>query len=187
MFTLYEILRRRNRPATLGLFDTALREARVGLADIDFNLHLNNAKYLRYMEHGRLEHMIGSRLLYRLFSAKVNLVIANAEIQYIRELRTWQRFAIETRLLGWDGKYLYYDQRFLAGGRLCTHAYFRLAGLYGGKAIGTGELLARTGTAAQSPALPEPVLVWKQMLEARKRLTLGTQAPQTLEEKRHVA
>src|SRR5690606_14008023 len=50
MFELISAAMRRKRPPTHGLFDTVSMEFRVGLTDLDLNLHLNNAKYLKFMD-----------------------------------------------------------------------------------------------------------------------------------------
>lgn len=183
MFRLLDVLRRRNAAATHGLFDTVVQARRVGLTDIDFNLHLNNVKYLRYMEGSRLEHLLATGLLWRLIRARANSVIANTEISYLRELRTWQPFTVSARLVGWDDKYFYYEQRFESDGKLCTHAFIRLATLYRGKSISMARMLELTGIDAVSPPLPEPVLRWRDMLAAKRDFARN----QPEEKLRHVA
>lgn len=191
MFRLIDVLRRRNAPTTHGLFDTVTRECRVGLTDIDFNLHLNNVKYLKYMEHARLEHLLASGLLWRMIRARTNAVVANTEISYLRELRTWKTFTVSARIVGWDEKYFYYEQRFESEGKLCTHAFIRLASLHGGKSVPMARMLELAGIDAVSPPLPEPVLRWREMLAAKRDFARGNPSAQdpekTAEEKRHVA
>ncbi len=41
---------KRNEPATITAFDTSVMKGRVGLHQIDYNLHMNNAKYLTVLE-----------------------------------------------------------------------------------------------------------------------------------------
>ncbi|MFZ5722432.1 MAG: acyl-CoA thioesterase [Pseudomonadota bacterium] len=190
MLQLFNILRHRNATPTHGLFDTVSREFRVGLTDIDLNLHLNNARYLKYMDRSRLAQMLASGLLWRMIRGRTNAVVANTEISYIRELRTWQPFTVSARLVGWDEKYVYYEQRFESEGRLCTHAFIRLAHLHRGKAIPMAQALARLRIDAVSPALPEPVLRWRDMLAAKRefaRHDFRTHPEPLAEEKKHVA
>ena len=122
MLELISAARRRKRPPTHQLFDVVTMEFRVGLLDIDLNMHLNNAKYLKFMDRSRLEHAVVTGLLNRMLEARCNGVVANTEIAYIRELRPYQQFQVHTRILGWDDKYVYYDQRFESQRKLHTHA-----------------------------------------------------------------
>ena len=172
-----------------GLFDAVDSGFRVGLTDIDLNLHLNNARYLKYMDLSRLEHMLATGLLWRMIRARCNSVVANTEISYIRELRTWQKFSASARIVGWDEKYFYYEQRFESEGRLCTHAFIRLASLHGGKSIPVAQVMDRMGLDAVSPELPAPVLLWRDMLAAKREFSRN--APQDTrkhhEDPRHVA
>lgn len=162
---------RRKRPPTHSLFDTVSMEFRVGLFDIDLNMHLNNAKYLKFMDRARLEHAVSTGLLDKMLQARCNAVVANTEIAYVRELRPYQHFSLETRVLGWDDKYLYFDQRFMSQSKLHTHALLRVVHQYGGKPISPQAVQEMTGMNLQSPALPEYVEQWKKLLLTKKRYT----------------
>src|SRR5690606_948133 len=162
---------RRKRPPTHALFDTVSMEFRVGLFDIDLNMHLNNAKYLKFMDRCRLEHSVCTGLLNEMIQARCNAVVANTEIAYVRELRPYQQFDVRTRILGWDDKYVYYDQRFESQGKLHTHALLRLVNMYGGKAISPQSVQEMTGINKTSPALPDYVEQWKRLLQTKRRYT----------------
>ncbi|MBF1800873.1 acyl-CoA thioesterase [Alloalcanivorax profundimaris] len=171
MLELISAARRRKRPPTHDLFDTVRMEFRVGLLDIDLNLQLNTGKYVKIMDRCRLEHAVVTGLLHRAIEARTSTVVANTEIAYIRELRPYQRFQVHTRLLGWDGKYSYYDQRFESQRKLHTHALHRLAHMYGGKTISPQAFQEMTGLNLSSPPLPEYVRDWKTLLQNKRRLT----------------
>ncbi|BAP13521.1 MAG: 4-hydroxybenzoyl-CoA thioesterase [Alcanivorax borkumensis] len=171
MLELISAARRRKRPPTHQLFDVVTMEFRVGLLDIDLNMHLNNAKYLKFMDRSRLEHAVVTGLLNRMFEARCNGVVANTEIAYIRELRPYQHFQLHTQVLGWDEKYLYYDQRFESQRKLHTHALLRVANVYGGKSVSPQTVQEMTGMNLTSPPLPEYVEQWKLLLQTKRRLT----------------
>lgn len=158
---------RRNDEPTHGPFDEVHEDFRVGVSDIDLNLHLNNAKYLQYMDLARLEHLVSTGLLYRLMRSKTNPIVSSTEISYVRELRTFQPFNVSARMLGYDERYFYYEQRFTSGGRLCTHAFLRLACVHQGKGRPVAEIRDALGL-PDSPALPEPILLWREMLGAKR-------------------
>ncbi len=171
MLELISAARRRKRPPTHQLFDVVTMEFRVVLLDIDLNMHLNNAKYLKFMDRSRLEHAVVTGLLNRMIEARASAVVANSEIAYVRELRPYQRFMVHTRILGWDDKYTYYDQRFDSQRKLHTHALLRVANVYGGKSVSPQTVQEMTGMNLTSPALPEDVEQWKRLLQTKRRLT----------------
>lgn len=181
MWELISAARRRKQPPTHGLLDTVSMEFRVGLFDLDLNLHLNNAKYLKFMDHCRLEHSVCTGLLDHMIRARCHAVVANTEISFVRELRPYQHFELQTRILGWDDKYMYYDQRFLSQEKLHTHALLRVVNLYGGKSISPQAMQEITGLNQTSPALPEYVEQWKALLKAKRKFT--EHAPEQLTRK----
>lgn len=179
MFELIKILLYRHAAPTHDLLATVHTNFRVGLTDIDFNLHLNNARYLKYLDRARVEHMLATGLLWRMIRSRCRSVVANTEIGYIRELRTWQPFTVSVRIVGWDEKYFYFEQRFESNGKLCTHVFMRLVHLEKGKSIASAQALARMGIEAVSPELPEPVLRWREMLAAKRDYSRQTGSPRT--------
>lgn len=166
------VLTRWNDAPTHGLLDEVAEEFRVGPTDIDLNLHLNNARYLKYMDRVRLEYFVTTGLLRRMYEQKTNPIVSSTEITYVRELRTFQRFRVTARLVGYDDRYLYFEQRFLADGRLATHAHLRLACVHQGKARPLAELRDAVGL-PEPRALPESVERWREMLAAKRRSVVG--------------
>ena len=173
MFDMIRAARRRKQPPTHGVLDTVSMEFRVGILDLDLNLHLRNHRYLRFMDRCRLEHAVVTGLLHRMIQARCNTVMANMEVSYIRELRPYQQFQVETRILGWDDKYVYYDQRFVSQGKLHTHVLLRMVNMYGGKAVSPSTVQEITGLNLESPALPNYVQQWKRLLQSKKEETEG--------------
>lgn len=163
--------RRHEQPATHPLFDVVSMDCRVRLIDIDRNLQLGTGTYTKIMDRCRREHGRLTGLLGHIANARINVVLANTEIAYVRELRPYQRFQVHTRVLGWDDKYLYYDQRFDSQNKLHTHALHRLACLHGGKTVSTSALQEALGHTRPSPPLPEYVESWKTLLHNKRRLT----------------
>lgn len=169
MLDLINALRRRNQTPTHDLLDRVSLNLRAGLLDIDLNWHLNNANYLKFMDRGRLEHAVVTGLLKQMLGARCRLVVANTEISYVRELLPYQPFWLRTRLLGWDEKYSYYDQRFEVNNRLHTHALVRCVALHEQNIITPQAFQDMTGFKRRSPALPEYIDSWKTMLRDKKR------------------
>lgn len=161
------------RPARAGLFDSVRPHFRVLPWDLDANLHLNNALYLKYMDFARLEHARQTGLLGAFLKHRISSLVANNEISYVRSLQPFQHFEIATRLLGWDERYLYVEQVFIADGETCAVANSRLAQLQHGKRLRTTEALAQMGITTSTPALPATIHAWNHMLAEKRRSALG--------------
>ena len=86
--------------------------------DIDINMHLNNGRYLQLIDLNRAEWMIRTGIWDVIRRNHWRPILASTAVQYRRELRLWDVATIETRLLGWDGRWTYLEHRvFDANGR----------------------------------------------------------------------
>lgn len=137
--------------------------------DCDLNWHLNNARYLSFMDLGRL-HLIGQANFFRtMLKQRWSPILLAAEISFIKAIKPLQRFELITRVLTWDNNYLYLEQRFEKDGKLLALAYVK--GLFIGKTgkVPTVELLAASGvTTSEPPPMPEVIKYWKDLTEVKK-------------------
>jgi YbgC/YbaW family acyl-CoA thioester hydrolase len=126
--------------------------------DLDFNLHVNNARYLSFMDLGRVDLLNRLGLLRFAFRGRWLPVLGAAAIRYHRPLHLGQRVALVTRLAGWDEKWFYLEQRFERGDKPIATAWVK--GLIRGPegSIPTRAVLASVGADIASPALPEECL-----------------------------
>ncbi|MBI3045315.1 MAG: thioesterase family protein [Betaproteobacteria bacterium] len=103
-----------------------LEESRVAFRvlpnDCDVNLHMNNGRYLSFMDLGRVHLVAQIGLLPVILRRQWRAALGAAEINFIRALAPFQKFELVTRLVTWDDKYAYMEQRFESGGVLCAHA-----------------------------------------------------------------
>ncbi|KAL5460565.1 hypothetical protein EMCRGX_G034017 [Ephydatia muelleri] len=90
-------------------------------SDIDFQLHMNNSKYLREMDFGRVA-MFQERGIYdTLVALKAKrLVVAALSIRYRRSLRLFDRFTLKTRIIYWEAEAMYIEQSFVASDGFIT-------------------------------------------------------------------
>lgn len=149
----------------VGFFDTVRLPLRALLSDIDFNMHMNNARYLGMMDLGRVQLMGQMGLLRALFRKKWTPVAQAVEIRYIRDIRPFAAFVLESRLLGWDDKYWYMEQRFVSGKTVHAVALVRGLFLEGRTKIPSSRLAELAGADPVSPPLPEMVVRWRAMRE----------------------
>ena len=128
--------------------------------DCDLNFHLNNGRYLTFMDLGRFYLLGQLRLLWPVFRRRWLPVIAAAEISFVRPLKPLRRFTLSTQLLSWDEKYFYIEQRFSVAGRL--HAMALIKGLFleGRNPVDPARILEVIGVTMPPPAMPEMVRHW---------------------------
>lgn len=105
---------------------TEIRETfRVAPWDLDLFLHLNNAKYLNYMEATRWSLVFRAGFFFRSFKRGWSLPIAKIEIRYLRPLQLWQKFEVTSQIVAYDAKWVYLHQCFIRNGKTMAQAMVR--------------------------------------------------------------
>jgi acyl-CoA thioesterase FadM len=157
------------------LLEPARLSFRVWPNDCDINFHLNNGRYLTFMDLGRVHLLTQIGLMRTLFRRRWTPVLSAAEMNFIRPLNPFQKFELVTRLLTWDEKYFYIEQRFVTPGRL--HAVGMVKGLFlrGRERVESRAVLAALGLDMAPPEVPDVVRHWND-LAALKKQQLGTDA-----------
>ena len=130
--TLLQALASRRRPP-LGIHDVSETRFRVMPTDIDVLNHLNNGMYFSFMDLGRMDLLIRSGVLARVKRLGFYPVVANATLTFRKSLEPWQRFAIQSRIVGYDEKSVFVEQRFVVNGEIYARGFMR------------GRFLKRTG------------------------------------------
>ena len=113
--TILLFLSRRPR---LHFTDLATISLRVMPTDIDFAGHMNNGFYLSVMDLGRIDLLRRSGVWAKILRAGISPVIANATITFRRSLKPWQKYTIETKMVGLDEKAVYCEQRMVVAGEI---------------------------------------------------------------------
>ncbi len=135
------------RQSRIDLLAEVVLNLRVWPTDLDVQRHMNNGRYLSVMDLGRYALMARTGLLRVAGEHGWMPLVRGIEIEYFKPLMPWQRFRLHTRLAGWDGKWLYLEQRFETDDRVCARA--RIHGLLRGREgnIPTNRLLEALGQA----------------------------------------
>ena len=148
-------------------------ESRVGFrvlpTDCDVNLHMNNGRYLSFMDLGRLHLVAQIGLLGIILSRRWGAALAAAEINFIRPLAPLQKFELVTRLVTWDEKYAYMEQRFESGGVLCAHAFAKGLFLERNRRVAPPEVAAVLGITVAPPPMPEELRIWAELGDVKKQ------------------
>ncbi len=135
------------RQSRIDLLDEVVLDLRVWPTDLDIQRHMNNGRYLSVMDLGRYALMARTGLLGVAAKHRWMPLVRGIEIEYFKPLMPLQRFRLHTRLAGWDGKWLWLEQRFETEERVCASA--RIHGLLRGREgnIPTERLLEALGQA----------------------------------------
>lgn len=156
---LHAVLSRFGR--RLGHYEVAHTRFRVLPTDLDVLRHMNNGVYLSIADIGRFDLLTRSGV-WELFKAlDWYPVVAGETITFRRSLTLWQRFRVESRVLGFDDRAVFVEQRFVAGGEVYARAFVKARILRrGGGTVPIAELLDALGTAPEQVAVPAWVERW---------------------------
>lgn len=148
------------------LFDTAVLRLRVLPNDLDLNGHVNNGRYFTLADLGRLDFVIRTGAARVAIANRAIPVIGDAVAKFRKDLKPFQRYDLQTRLLGWDDKWTFVEQRFVSGGRVAGVVVVR--GLFRSAAgpIRPSTFLAGLSKNVASPSLPDWALAWHRSCDA---------------------
>lgn len=141
--------------------DVSVLALRVLPNDLDLSLHMNNGRYLTVMDLGRLDLILRSGLAGAVWRNGWTPVANAALIRFRRELRVFDRYRLETRVVGWQEQTVLIEQTFVfaAGereGQASARALFKGA-LYDRKAhryVPVAQMMEMIGVSAESPPQP---------------------------------
>ena len=158
-----------------------LDESRVSLRvwpnDLDINLHMNNSRYLLAMDLGRWDYGLRCGVLQAALRRRWFPVLGSETLGFRRALDPFQRFELATRVVGWDEKWWWFEQRFEVAGRV--HAVGRVKALFRGPEghVPPAALLAAIGRSDASPPLPEPIRLWRDAEAVERAIGSSPPAP----------
>jgi acyl-CoA thioesterase FadM len=133
--------------------------------DQDILRHMNNGVYLSIMDVARFD-MLQRNGVWKVFQEKGWYpVVVSETISFRKSLQIWQRFTIESRILGFDEKAVYVEQRFVrpdADGRPEVYAQGFIRGRFlkrSGGVVPIDELVEAVGSPPAEP-VPDWLLSW---------------------------
>lgn len=150
----------RSRANIMGPVDTNIR---VYPNDLDIFLHVNNGVYLTYADLGRTDLMLRSDVFKLIRQQGWYPVVAAETIQFKKSLRLGQQFTISTKILGWDERSIYLEQRFTHNGEWVATALIDAIFLSkeGGK-VTPEQIYRLVGYTDEAPVLPDYIHKWKE-------------------------
>jgi len=133
---------------------------RVWPMDLDFNLHKNNGRYLSCMDTGRMDMAFRAGLHRPMFKYKWMPLLGSSTIRYFKSLGPFQKFQLETRIAGWDEKWVFMEQKFISRGHVYAVGVVKV--LFRGPKgnVPTETLMKYADINENSPSLPQWIADW---------------------------
>ena len=159
--TILILFRARRRPR-LGFFDSSSVPMRVLVTDIDVARHLNNGMYLSIMDLGRFDLLVRSGMWDQMKKNRWNPVVNNETISFRKSLQLHQRYTIESRIVGFDDRAIYLEQRMVADGEIYASAHIGCRFLSKNGPVSNEEIFKKVGAVPPSDlVLPEWIKEWR--------------------------
>lgn len=108
---LLGVLFRAFRSSPIDIFHKASISLRVFPNDLDLNFHVNNGRYLTYMDLGRTDLLIRSGMMRFILKKKMMGVASSVNISFFKSLSVMEKLRLETQLLAWDEEWFYLEQK----------------------------------------------------------------------------
>ena len=152
-------IRQHIRPlAPLGVLEEDRIQMHVWPQDIDFNLHMNNARYLSVMDYARMHLLARGRLLEHIVRSRWQPLVGAVWMTYRRSLPLFSAFTIASRLMCWDERWFYIEQKFTVGENLAAVGWVKGMLRDARGSINPQEVVERMTLGVVSPPMPEAIV-----------------------------
>lgn len=139
---------------------------RVWPTDLDILRHMNNGKYLSIMDVARFDLIQRNGIFAAFKTEDWYPVVVGQTISYRKSLNPWQRFWVESRIIGFDEQAVYLEQRFVRPDakrqpEIYARAIVRARILRrSGGTVPIEELLEKVGADPAAFSVPDEILAW---------------------------
>jgi len=142
--------------------DPSMLTLRVWPTDLDINGHMNNGRFLTVMDLGRLDLIARTPLGKTALKNRWQPLVASIFIRYFRSLSPFQKYQLRTRVVGWDEKWFFIEQRFERDGEVIAIGFVK--GLFRRRTgnVPIAEVLKAVHVTNPSPELPAVVRRWQE-------------------------
>lgn len=151
-----------SRRPKLTIWESSSLPLRVLPTDIDIAMHINNGMYFSLMDLGRFDLMARSGVWKRMRQRGWSPVAAGETIAFRKSLQLWQRYSIETKIIGLDAKAIYFEQRMVSDGEIYARAYIATRLVHKGKPVSQEEIIREFGEPPADVQLPEWIHEWRE-------------------------
>ncbi|WP_026818694.1 acyl-CoA thioesterase [Arthrobacter castelli] len=158
--TLLQLFLARRRPK-LSIWDASAMPLRVLPTDIDIAMHINNGMYLSLMDLGRFDLMVRSGIWDGMRRQGWSPVVAGETISFRKSLTLGQRYSIGTKIIGFDERAIYFEQRMVANGEIYARAYIATRLVSPDGPVTNEQIFAELGQPPADLVLPEWIHQWR--------------------------
>ena len=144
------------------------KQFRVLPCDIDINLHMTNSRYYTFADIARVDMLFKNGLFDLVRKNHWLPMLTATEMSFIRAIKTFTKFTIETKIVGWDEKHLFFVQRFSVDNKVCAIATMSGVLVCNHKVVPTKTIMTELGYEPCSPELPDYIKKWKTCLDTKK-------------------
>tara|TARA_Y100001960_G_scaffold323056_1_gene400731 strand:+ start:123 stop:575 length:453 start_codon:yes stop_codon:yes gene_type:complete len=145
---------------------------RVWPNDLDTNAHMNNGRYLTLMDLGRFDLVTQCGLISTVLKRKWFPVAGGVMVRFDRPLHAFEKIILNSSIIGWDQKWLYFRHDIMTGTKRAARATARGLFRTRGRSVATDELLDAIKYDGPHLPPPESVCLWIQADQLMK--TEGT-------------
>jgi acyl-CoA thioesterase FadM len=162
---LLRVIARALTSPKLAVFDTSVIQLRTWPVDVDVR-RANNGRYITLMDLGRMDYLCRTGILQEVVRRRWTPLVAGLTIRYRRSLVLLRPFELHSRLLWWDERFVYFEQRFVQDGETAAIALLRTALKDGRDTVPTEAMARAFGFPTHPPPCPDVILRWSHADEA---------------------
>ena len=155
----YVMMKGRSQPP-MGLYDTHVSHHRAWPWDTDMFGELNNGRILTLFELGRWQSTVRLGLIRPFLRGGLTLAVAGASVRYRNRVPIFQRFRMQTRILGYGERFFYVDQTMWQGDTCMNQVLLRAAIRDRSGTVPPKDFLTRMSMTTEQPGLPDWVKAW---------------------------
>ncbi|NWH09529.1 MAG: thioesterase family protein [Alphaproteobacteria bacterium] len=142
--------------ARIGVFDTCISNFRVWLTDQDAFRHMTNSRYFSLTDVCVIDLMLRAGIWKELNKRRIVPAIVYEDLLLLRMLHFPERFFVQTRILGWDERYIVVGHVFTRADQSVTGEGFTIARFVTtrGRKVATAEVAQFLGLPSEAPLPP---------------------------------
>lgn len=125
-------------------------------SDLDLELHMNNGRYVTIMDLGRVQYYCRTGLLRQIFAKRWKILVGAAQITFKKPLAPFQAYELQTKLISWDEKWIYFEQSFISNETVMAVGYAKVIFRSKAETMSPLEYLGAIGIRSGLPPSPVP-------------------------------
>ncbi|GAA4221558.1 thioesterase family protein [Sagittula sp. NFXS13] len=161
-FRLFKDMWKARSAAPMGLFDTHISHHMCMPWDLDMWNELNNGRTLTLYDLGRIPMGQRMGLMEALKRERWGLTVAGSVVRYRRRVRGLDRIEVQSRVIGWDRRFVYIEQSMWKTNGDCSSQIVLRTAITDANGIVTVDRLAKAlgVDMSEAPELPAWVSKW---------------------------